>query len=102
MRRKQTFPFFLSFIIFTLFSYSISHGETKPVGFAIAFPDLTFNHRLSKSERTYLGITDKQNFSLREIRGSLLLIEFLSTYCINCQKHTPILNDIFTLKWFSC
>jgi thiol-disulfide isomerase/thioredoxin len=83
---------FLSLIL----SYSLSWAETKPVGFAIPFPDLTFTQGLSKGEQVYLGIPQKKTFSFREIRGNLILIEFISTYCVSCQRQAPIFNELYS------
>jgi thiol-disulfide isomerase/thioredoxin len=83
---------FLSLIL----SYSLSWAETKPVGFAIPFPDLTFTQVLSKGEQTYLGIPKKKTFSFKEIRGNLIFIEFISTYCVSCQRQAPIFNELYT------
>ena len=82
--------FFPIFLIFFLAS-----AETKPVGFAIPFPDLTFTQALSKGEQVYLGILQKKSFSFKEIRGDLVLIEFTSTYCVSCRKQTPIFNELY-------
>jgi thiol-disulfide isomerase/thioredoxin len=71
-------------------------AETKPVGFAIPFPDLTFAQTLSKGEQSYLDISEKKSFSLEEIRGNLILIEFISTYCVSCQKQAPIFNQLYS------
>jgi len=83
---------FLSFIL----SFSLSWAETKPVGFAIPFPDLTFTQVLSKEEQVYLGILQKKTFSFKEIRGNLILIEFISTYCVSCQRQAPIFNELYS------
>ena len=91
----HTHLFFLAVLISFFLFYELAYEETRPVGFAVRLPDLTFRYRLSKSEQTYLGIPERGFFSLKEIRGSLFLIEFLSTYCFNCQKQAPILNEIY-------
>jgi thiol-disulfide isomerase/thioredoxin len=83
---------FLSLIL----SYSLSWAETKPVGFAIPFPDLTFTQGLSKGEQVYLGIPQKKTFSFKEIRGNLILIEFISIYCVSCQRQAPIFNELYS------
>jgi thiol-disulfide isomerase/thioredoxin len=83
---------FLSLIL----SYSLPRAETKPVGFAIPFPNLTFTQSLSKKEQTYWGIPQKKSFSFKEIRGDLILIEFISTYCVSCQRQTPIFNELYS------
>jgi len=76
--------------------YSLLWAETKPVGFAIPFPDLTFTQVLSKGEQTYLGIPQKKTFSFKEIRGNLILIEFISIYCVSCQRQAPIFNELYS------
>jgi len=79
-----------------LLSYSLSWAETKPIGFAIPFPDLTFTQGLSKGEQVYLGIPQKKTFSFKEIRGNLILIEFISIYCVSCQRQAPIFNELYS------
>jgi thiol-disulfide isomerase/thioredoxin len=71
-------------------------GEAKPVGFAIPFPDLTFPQTLSEEEQAYLGILQKKSFSIKEIRGNLILIEFISIYCVSCQRQAPIFNELYS------
>jgi peroxiredoxin len=76
--------------------YTPAYAETKPVGFAVPFPDLTFTQNLSKEERVYLGIPQKKTFSFREIRASLILVEFISTYCVSCQRQAPIFDELYS------
>ena len=76
--------------------YGLSWGETKPIGFAIPFPNLTFTQVLSKREQAYLGIPRKKSFSFKEIHGNLILIEFISTYCVSCQRQAPIFDELFS------
>lgn len=73
----------------------LAYAETKQIGFAIPFPNLTFSRSLSKEEQAYLGVPKKKGFSFREIRGNLILVEFLSTYCINCQRQAPVFNELY-------
>jgi len=86
------------FTLLALFLFSsLSTAETKPVSFAIPFPELTFGQSLSKEEQTYLGIPRKTRFLFKEIGGSLILVEFLSTYCVSCQRQAPIFNELYTM-----
>ena len=94
-KRKSICFIWVAFLSISLFC-SLAQPETKLVGFAIPFPDLLFSQALSKEERTYLGIPEKKGFSLREIRGSLILVEFLSIYCVNCQRQAPIFNELYS------
>jgi peroxiredoxin len=95
MKRKKSMAVFILFLIVS-FSCGSALGETKPLGFAIPFPDLKFIQSLSREERNYLGLPPKKTFSFREIRGDLILVEFLSTYCINCQRQAPIFNEVYS------
>lgn len=79
-----------------LLLYGISSGETKQISFAIPFPDLTFKQTLPKEEQAYLGIPPKKSFSFREIKANLILAEFISTYCVSCQRQTPIFNELYS------
>jgi peroxiredoxin len=84
--------FFLSILLF----HGLLYAETKPVGFAIPFPELTFKQILSREDQTYLGVQRKTSFSFREIRGNLILVELMSTYCVSCQRQAPIFNEVFS------
>jgi thiol-disulfide isomerase/thioredoxin len=84
-------------LFFSIFFFcSLAWSETKPVSFAIPFPELTFKQILSKEEQIYLGIPRKTGLSFKEIRGSLILVEFISTYCASCQRQTPIFNEVYS------
>lgn len=69
-------------------------AEAEPMGFAVLFPSLTFTQPLTFEEQTYLGITKKTKFTFREIKGELILVELLSTYCVNCQRQAPVFNEL--------
>jgi peroxiredoxin len=78
-----------------LLVYAVASAETKPMGFAIPFPNLSFEQVLSKEEQAYLEVPLNKVFTFREIRGELVLVEFLSVYCVNCQRQAPILNRLY-------
>lgn len=96
MNRRTLIHSIWIFFLFLFIFYEFAHAESKSVGFAISFPDLTFTQVLSKEERTYLGIPQKKTFSFREIRGNLILVELISTYCASCQRQAPILNESYS------
>jgi thiol-disulfide isomerase/thioredoxin len=83
-------------LLFTPLFCGLVWGKTKPLGFAIPFPDLTFTQTLSEEEQAYLGILQKKSFSIKEIRGDLILIEFISIYCASCQRQAPIFNELYS------
>lgn len=90
---------FFGFIIFlsTFYLNNIVYAETRSIGFATVFPDLIFKHQLSREEQTYLGIHGKRSYRLNDMKGSLLLIEILNIYCVNCVRQAPVLNDVYFL-----
>jgi thiol-disulfide isomerase/thioredoxin len=96
MRKKRLIYVFILFLCILL-SSELAFGGIKPIGFAVPFPDLTFTQSLSREEQTYLGIPPKKAFSFKEIRGNLILVEFLSTYCVNCQRQAPIFNKVYSM-----
>jgi thiol-disulfide isomerase/thioredoxin len=92
-------PFLCLLFVFSLslfFSVGSVSGETRPVGFAVSFPDLRFQQVLSKEDQVYLGIPRKTNFSFKEIRGNLIVVEFLSVYCSSCEVQAPIFNETYS------
>jgi len=91
---KTIFAIWIASVFVSLFP-GPARGETKPVGFAIPFPDLTFTQTLSEEDQTYLGIKQK-SFSIKEIRGNLILLEFISIYCTSCQRQAPIFNELYS------
>jgi len=89
--------FYFGLILYLFISYQTAYGEIKTIGYAIPFPNLTFKHPLSKEDRTYLGLPPKRTYRFEDISGSLLLIEYLNTYCVNCERQAPILNEGYSL-----
>lgn len=96
MTVKPFLRFLFAFILSLLFSSGSVSGETRPMGFAVPFPDLKFQQLLSKEEQVYLGIPRKPMFSFKEIRGDLIVIELLSVYCGSCEVQAPIFNETYS------
>ncbi len=96
MTKKKSISGNLVVFLFAFLFCGLANAETKPVGFAIPFPDLTFTQALSKEEQAYLGIPQKGSFFFREIHGNLILIEFISVYCVSCQRQAPIFNELYS------
>ena len=49
------------------------------------------------SLRNYLGLEEREYFSLKEIKCEILIIEIFSMYCPHCQKNAPAINKLFEL-----
>jgi thiol-disulfide isomerase/thioredoxin len=93
--RKYFRSFGMALLSIGLFSAPAYPG-TRPVGFAVPFPDLTFTQTLSREEQDYLGIPHRKTFSFGEIRASLILVEIISTYCVSCQRQAPIFDELYS------
>jgi peroxiredoxin len=83
------------FLTFLLLVPAVASAETRPVGLAVSFPNLSFQQVLSKEEHAYLEVPSGKPFTFQEIRGELILVEFLSVYCVNCQRQAPVLNGLY-------
>ena len=89
--------FIFSLAIFCLFlSNGFVCAETKPIAKGARFPNVIFQDNLLKEERSYLGLSRKTKFSLKEVSGILFLIEVFSTYCTSCPKNVPVFNDVYS------
>lgn len=58
-------------------------------------PKIFFSNSLTSGESKYLGIGKKKTFSLDEIKGRLILVEFINTNCMYCMKSVPQFNEIY-------
>lgn len=47
--------------------------------------------------KKYLGLPDKQKFSLGQIKAEAVFLEIFSMYCPVCQKDAPTVNKLYTL-----
>lgn len=47
------------------------------------------------ADQKYLGIAEKAEFSLGQIKADLIFLEIFSMYCPVCQKDAPIVNQLF-------
>lgn len=83
------------------------HPEAKERGRIISpgdfFPEFSFPRTLSKQDEEYLGLPQKflgwgkkDTFSLKDIKGELIVLEYLNKYCFSCQLQAPIMNQVFS------
>ncbi len=84
----------------------LSIGEAKEKTRIITpgdfFPEFSFPMTLSKQDEEYLGIPQKflgwgkkDTFSLKDIKGDVIVLEYLNKYCFSCQLQAPIMNQVF-------
>ena len=58
-------------------------------------PRISFPNSLSPEENNYLGLGQRKNFSLDDIKARLILVDFISTNCNFCIQSIPTMNEIY-------
>jgi peroxiredoxin len=68
------------------------------------FPEYSFPMTLTGSEMEYLGFPQKffglvkgDNFSLKDVKADLIVVEFMNKYCFSCQLQAPVMNQVFSM-----
>jgi len=68
------------------------------------FPEYSFPMTLTRSDTEYLGLPQKffglvkgDNFSLKDVKADLIVVEFLNKYCFSCQLQAPVMNQVFSM-----
>jgi peroxiredoxin len=68
------------------------------------FPEYSFPMTLTRSDTEYLGLPQKffglvkgDNFSLKDVRADLIVVEFLTKYCFSCQLQAQVMNQVFSM-----
>jgi peroxiredoxin len=59
------------------------------------FPTIHLPNSLSQMEKKYLGLGEKEIFSLDEIKSDLIVVKYLNTNCPYCIKLLPVFNEIY-------
>jgi len=58
-------------------------------------PKISFPNSLSPEENKYLGLAQRKNFSLDDIKTKLILIDFIGVNCHFCIQSMPTMNEIY-------
>ena len=87
----------LLLFIGTAVSFPSGGAEARPISRGDGFPGLSFRDVMSKSDRAYLGVDGKKIFSIKDMQGTLFIIEIFNTYCIICPKNVPVLNAVYSM-----
>lgn len=95
MRRILTTTIFLGVCL--IIGNSVYARDAFPPGsklppFSIQMPDTP-----SPEINTYLKVKDGENFSLSQIPARLIVVEFLSVFCAQCQVGVPTFNKLYRI-----
>jgi peroxiredoxin len=80
-----------SFILFGLYPFRDSNALTANE----RLPQFTLHLSDEGAVQKYLGLKNKNPFSLSQIPAKLILIEVFSLYCPICHKQAPVANKIY-------
>lgn len=61
------------------------------------FPGVALPTPADPNDRTYLGISDKDYFAIKDMKAKVILVEIMNVYCASCQNQAPIYNKLFDL-----
>lgn len=68
-------------------------GEPPKTGESL--PEIVLSVPQEPEHQKYLGLPDKGQFSIPQIKGEVVLIEFFSMYCPYCQDAAPTVNKFY-------
>jgi hypothetical protein len=70
-------------------------AAAAPIEMGEPFPKVPLPAPLEVEQRSYLGLTDDQPFTLDQVKGRVVLVEMLNVLCPHCQKQTAPYNELF-------
>jgi peroxiredoxin len=80
------------FALCVLFS-PVYGAKGLPAGATVA--EFSMDVPESAEEREYLGLKEGKTFTLSQVSGKLVLVEFYSMYCPVCQRQAPRTNKLY-------
>ena len=87
-----------------VFIFFLHHGITfcsspnipqVPPQLGDRLPKISFPNSLSPEENKYLGLGQRKNFLLDDIKSKLIVIDFIGTNCHFCIQSIPTMNEIY-------
>ncbi|SDZ93530.1 AhpC/TSA family protein [Desulfuromusa kysingii] len=78
-----------------LFSTSLFAADTINSG--EMFPQIALPAPMDQLQRSYLGLTDEQPFTLNQIDARVALVEILNVHCPHCIKQTQPYNKLYRM-----
>ncbi|MEW6584530.1 MAG: TlpA disulfide reductase family protein [Nitrospirota bacterium] len=83
-------------LLFVALVTSTAYALMNPIGTCGYFLGLQFQDKLTSAEQVYLGIMGKRVFPLKDIKGSVFVIEVFSTFCTSCPRNIPVINAVYS------
>jgi thiol-disulfide isomerase/thioredoxin len=87
----------LPFALFFMVSFSaFVYAESRIPAAGDRFPEISLETPADPAQKQYLGIEGKE-FTLKDIKADILIIEVFSMYCPYCQKEAPVVNKLYEM-----
>ena len=86
---------FIFFLHHEIAFCSSSNIPQTPPQLGDPLPKISFPNSLSPEENKYLGLGQRKNISLDDIKTKLILIDFIGTNCHFCIQSIPTMNEIY-------
>ncbi len=97
MKRKSRFFVVVLSCLTVLIGFTREQSFSMVSRFGDPFPSYEFSMPSSSEDRTYLGISEGDAFTIGDIEADLIVLEVISIYCASCQMQAPIYNEVFEL-----
>jgi hypothetical protein len=101
LRVKNFVMTVLSLALLTVFIAGVLpvYGQTAatPISEGATLPSFKMNMPLNVEMLQYLGIDAGSDFTLKQIRSKLIVIEVLSALCEECHKNAPRVNKLYNI-----
>lgn len=90
--RKCVPTYYFLLVIFSIIP-SVVHANPPVEGDTL--PDIVLPVPQNPQQQKYLGVTDKTEFKVPQIKSEIVIIEIFSMYCPHCQREAPTINTLY-------
>lgn len=95
MTRQLFIKTFLAAILFVILCPAYGFAGKTILKKGDLLPGFTMKAPASEQDRLYLGIGNKETFSMKDIDARLVFLEILGVYCPKCHIQHPLFNKLF-------
>jgi hypothetical protein len=70
-------------------------AQEKWIKKGAAFPEVALKTPPQAKDKAYLGISGGANFTIKDLKAEVVLVEIFDVYCLPCQKQVPLYKQLF-------
>jgi peroxiredoxin len=84
-------------LLFLLLATSLilAAGSAAELRYGTPFPETGLRLSDSTPHKNFLGIDNPARFTLSDVRGDIVLVEFMNVHCPHCQMQAPSYNELY-------